>query len=441
MGVMGLPDVFLEMYLGGSDLIIARQRVHHLKQPTGSKSTKIDGERGFLKIGRTYLALSRGPSLDDLEANHAVDNREQVRKQLDTQLHKSIAEATGNPTLESSDPDTLKKEIAHHVMAYYSLADMLRHQGRGAQTGSSGRQEAQGLTADSGMSASIDALADEIGRAAGRARGCLKKAFGTRPFLLLKGTAYHMKTKSSSRTNTIRGMAEVKLGRGRYTVEKQMKKGLAQMLEDYEDLVSQRISDDFQANQAVQQYIRERTESRRPMPDYSLNSHYDPESNIGFVKENGAFYLYTKTPPYCLYERRKGNYFSFPPARVAVAIEQEKRGKSSFVSMPLVLDRYKHPALQDPDEPYQSICFGQFRGLKRIEDMPPVQKAYEFLRQGAKMLMKNYRSSPYAYHNLYKDDTIEMFRDLIVPESEVDMSEVTNLDAIRVMENNPRYQV
>jgi hypothetical protein len=159
------------------------------------------------------------------------------------------------------------------------------------------------------------------------------------------------------------------------------------------------------------------SKERQKLEDVISRSSYE-KNNAGFIKKDGEYYVYVKTPAYALKsphirssERR---YIEFAPVRIGVRIRyvsrtwNESPGRNNGIyeiSKPLVIDGHRHPFVGQ-SAPYSSICLGSYDLPHDYNRLPPEKQATLLLDQGKKTLMMGYRtgSNPYPQNKLTTDN-------------------------------------
>ncbi|MEK6816042.1 MAG: hypothetical protein AABY09_00375 [Nanoarchaeota archaeon] len=128
--------------------------------------------------------------------------------------------------------------------------------------------------------------------------------------------------------------------------------------------------------------------------------YYDKEKEIGFLIEDGDFYVFTEVRPYALYERSNGAYYQFGKARVGSRLSISD-GYIEWGCLQ-VMDSYSHPSLPENDKAYQQVCVGGFSYESIIQKYPgdARMQIMELMRKGRKVLTTEYTSHERSWHKL-----------------------------------------
>jgi len=246
--------------------------------------------------------------------------------------------------------------------------------------------------------------------------------------LILGGAAYALKECSHMESESVmkNGLAFAKLGRRTFRTSGQLMEFIPRAAKTCSTALRQKARHEVETEDSLQDIIR-KSRSRIAEEVMSLDEHFDNDNNTGFKKSDNGFFIYTKTPEYILWEHVNDRYYRFRPAEVGVRISYDSLGGLK-VSFPLVLNRYKHPALSDIGQSHQFICFSNF-DRSSVNGSRPVSTITMFLNHGCRMLMSNYCSDGNAFHDLESEAYESSFSDLEVPKDRVVMGRVTNIQA------------
>ncbi|NQU78567.1 hypothetical protein HQ545_02250 [Candidatus Woesearchaeota archaeon] len=369
------------------------------------------------------FGLVNGPLLNDIEYAWKQESRDDLISMFDDVLGNMLRDHVRPDIVEDDEKrSVLVRGFAKELSRSFSLAHImdpliqLKHSKNNKSRDSSKDNESpRGIvyTRDV-LEARKDIIENYICNS-------LKKTIKG-DVLFLGGCAYKMRSVVNQNRTSPYDNINVMLGEKRLCIG-----------ENYEDL--DRIVESFKTNAKLQ--IQRTAHNDKRVRDYvsSLGcvdsiqpkdlpaQTYNKNTNIGWMDKSDKFFIFTQIPPYILLEKNSGSYFKFPPATVAV--EMAWNDEQLRVSTPIVVEKYKHPALKHIDKPMQYICVEHFH-KKDIFDRPLDDQVHSMLESGCSILMKNYHSGGKAFFNLEDENYRDLFADRIVTQN-VNLRYVTNM--------------
>lgn len=404
---------FLHSYLRDTDCVILNGRVYNLTY--GKRSCRA---RSFLEFRGIRFGLVAGPLIAELDRNLLVREEEKLDKIANNELESILADAKQNDVIDMTSPDYILKSFAQNVIDTYSLRDILYRRFRIRKDR---RKSCEARRPSISLEQILEVKKDVLNRIRPDKLG---RALGSGNMVFIGGIGYALEMSGSPLSR--KDIPYVKLSNRYYVVCSQIGQLIENIIEARENMlrssVKKIINDDARLKK-----LREEQEERAASDLKLLDKYYDPQRNLGFVKNSKGFFIFTKMPSYVLWEHKTDRYFSFPPAKVAVKVLLD-RGKHIRISNPLIIERYRHPALDGLNLGYEHICF-QFFEPATLKRASSAEKVHRLLYEGCRMMMANYCSGGKAYFNLEDDEVAEIFSGSIVPKSKVDNSKVTNRQA------------
>jgi len=393
-------------YFTETDCIVLGGRLYNIVY---GKEPSSDDRLSFR--GRDFPVFP-GMLLDELETNLKNQNRQDIYQTIDEVIEQN--KRPSGPVKITTEtiggaPYTLYKELAFELMQNYSMKDVLRPKKR-----------------ENDLPLNVEAVLQEKQRVFESLTPSLSESIGQDQLLFIGGVAYDMQT-CYPVSRASRNQRHLRIGPGVFRITGYSRVNPESIAADHARLIGQEIETMVRDSDALRpddSRLREKLERI-----VSLQRHMDRSSNIGFTHNQRGFFIYTKTPGYILWEHEKDEYYSFPSAKVGVQLTgAPSQGTSLEVSKPVVMNRYKHPAIAGLNESYNSICFGHF-DMSGVETLTPVKKIFILLNEGCRMLMENYCSDGNAYKNLEIPNQAELFKDWLVPASQVEERLVYNRNA------------
>ncbi len=130
-------------------------------------------------------------------------------------------------------------------------------------------------------------------------------------------------------------------------------------------------------------------------------AYFEPK-RMGYSTYGNRTFVYFLVPSFYQFEKRNGNYYKFPEAKVAVELKAE----GGFTLSQWVLNEYTHPALPSFDTPYQEICYGGSTDTeddhKQIagSDLESDKLGKVLLSRAIQVFVTGYHSMGVEYHKI-----------------------------------------
>jgi hypothetical protein len=169
------------------------------------------------------------------------------------------------------------------------------------------------------------------------------------------------------------------------------------------------------------------------------NFFYESSKNIGFEIVGGDFYVFTLVDSFCLYEKKKKNFFQFPEVKIGIKLYLDNLigGELDLSSNKTNLDfikfddacvmiNYAHPSIKNLGKKFETICVSGVprHQLELIQDFSSRIKIY--LSRIRSHFVEGYDSGGSAWHNLYSPNLDEKLACLQVAPDKVEFENITN---------------
>lgn len=393
-------DLF-SAYLNENDCVIVNKRIYNLtdRRDTGD----------YVSFRNARLGAVLGPRLEDIEENFASLQKRTLLSMVDARLEREFERLQQRDALvPGHDHTMLKKRIAYEAIAGYSLSNVLAQ-----YKDDDGRE----LPAEEILRVRKEVLE-------GLENCSFSEAVMDTPLLVIGGMPYLLE-KVRLRTGSEQDIL-VKIKDEEFLCSGQLQEGVEGIISKYWHALEQRMESAVKGSGNIARIVREKP-AFGAADALSRDEFYDRNRNIGFRNFEGAVFAFTRTPEYVLWEHITDKYYRFPPADVGVEIDINQNSLVS-IKFPVVLNRYKHPALPSIDSVVGELCFMYF-DRSSLTGLNTRQRVIKLLHEGCRMLMVNYCSDGHAYQNLEEENTAEEFSDLRVSREQVDMSLVTNMSS------------
>ncbi|MBW2964152.1 hypothetical protein KY363_01715 [Candidatus Woesearchaeota archaeon] len=372
-----MADLF--RYLNRNDCIITSRRVYNIRR--GVKS------RDFVRFGRLEFGLVKGPFLAELEKGSYFNQRQQIVREVDCILDGISRNAMRHSEEIRESGDLV--QLAEQVIEECSFADPFSPKHNIARRSAPALHEIKDSVIRSIMP------------------GHLGTRLGERKVLLVGGISAELRRSDAENSEHYAVLNRERLVPcGEYDIFRDIRESAEQVSAGIKEQVEKLCG-------------RDGLETR-----VSGKGRYSEERNIGYRSLQEGFFVYTKLPSYILKDQQTRTFFRFPPATVAVKVEVSSDG-SLYIESPIVIERYKHPALCDINRSMQDLCW-QYR-KRDYSRMPPNEKIAWYLHGGMEKLATDYRSSHSAHHNLADPEKRKDFLDLVVELHDVRQEDVRNL--------------
>ncbi|MBW2997489.1 hypothetical protein KY349_04080 [Candidatus Woesearchaeota archaeon] len=401
---------FLYSYFRNTDCVILTGRIYNIIY---GKET-----RNYLSFRGARFGITPGPLLSELDRNALLQDWDKLYRIVNVELEDILRKSRKKNIVDMSNPEYVLKSFAQNVISTYSMKDVLKKQAKD-------KIEHKGNASGQKPEMSLEELLDVKNKVISQVKpGYLSKSLGQNNMISLRGVGYALENVDD--VDVKKSVPCLKLGKSLYRIGAQNSQKLEAIIARRKMLLRLDIRKRLRSDRRLRGLL---SEHEAHVVDNMLNADkfYDPKKNLGFIKNSRGFFIFTKIPNYILWEHEEDQYFRFPSAKVAVKVSLNQ-GNRIGISNPLVIEKYRHPGLDEIDDDYQHICF-QFFEPTAIKRMPAAKKVHTMLYEGCRMLMANYCSSGKAYFNLEDDDVAEIFSSYIVPKSRVNNSKVTNREA------------
>lgn len=401
------PDEGFLGYIRETDCILIGGRIYGIVY---GKETD-----DFVEFRNTRFGLSTGPLLKDIEKNWSVEHPEEMRELIDSELENKLR-SLGNVTRYwriVSDPKMRMKALAYDVINSVCMKDVLHP------------KKAENDD-DDVSSETLTKHGDEIARKLSKYQ--VSSVIAKKDMMVLNGAAYALEEckENEKRECFKNGAAFAKIGKRSFRSKGQHRDFIDKIKEKQDQLMIQKVKQEIERDTSLQSRVRG-IRDKKAEDIMKLDDFFDNDTNIGFASNSRGFFIYTKTPSYILWEHVNDRYYLFPPAKVAVQILVDSMYEIR-PSFPIVMNRYKHPAVPEINLSNQIICFDNF-DRSSIDFSKPVNTISMFLHHGCKMLMENYCSDGNAFQNIENKTYADLFSDLEVDKVQLGRRTPTNLQA------------
>lgn len=401
---------FLYSYFRDADCVISDGRIYNLVYGKDSPD--------FLSFRELRVGIVPGPLLDELDRNALLREQEKLDRIANIELEDILRSFRQRSIVDMSNPDHVLKSFAQNVISTYSMKDVLKKE-------ASDRIERRKKAARQKPDLSLEKLLDLKNQVLKQVKpGFLSRSLGENSMLSLRGVGYALENVDG--VDIKKSVPYLKLGKTSYRIGAQRSQTLEVMIGRRKTLLRLDIKKRIRSDRRLRGLLREH-EACAADNMLDADEFYEPQRNIGFVKNAKGFFIFARIPDYILWEHEEDRYFRFPSARVAVKVSLGQGGRIG-TSNPLVIEKYRHPGLDELDHGYQHICFQYFEPAT-IKRVSAAKKVHTLLYEGCRMLMANYCSSGKAYFNLEDDDVAEIFAGYLVPKRNADRRKVTNREA------------